>query len=254
MADRGAPAAPGSLAVVLFAYHVRRILRTPRAVGTGLLLPVLLLLLSGGQGHPSPSRIAGLAVLGASMTAWTTHGIGLVAAREAGELRRWRSLPVPRWCYLSARVAASVLVAVVAGLSAIAAAGLVDGAHLDVGSVLTAALVLTLGATAWAGTATAATRLANSVDTAWPVLGLTYLPVLITSGALGSPAGQPGWLRTVASGLPARPMADAVRAALGPGAPRTGGLAVLCGWAVGGLLLAALVFRWDPAPPRDDGR
>ena len=77
-------------------HHLRLMLRTPRAISTGLVLPVLLLLLSGtSHGHLSTPRLAGLAVLGLTMTAWTTHGIGLVAAREAGVLERWRARPPP---------------------------------------------------------------------------------------------------------------------------------------------------------------
>ena len=70
------------LLLALVRHQVALLLRTPRALSTGIVLPVLLLLVSdNGHGHVDPARLAGYAVLGINMTAWTTHGIGLVAAR-----------------------------------------------------------------------------------------------------------------------------------------------------------------------------
>ena len=50
---------------------------------------------------------AGRVVLGVTLTAYLTHAAGLVAAREAGVLKRWRATPLPRWCYLAGRLCAT---------------------------------------------------------------------------------------------------------------------------------------------------
>ena len=71
-------------------HQIRLVLRTPRAMSTGLVLPVLLLLVNSSGGQVAPARLAASAVLGTTMTAWTTHGIGVVAARESGVMKRWR--------------------------------------------------------------------------------------------------------------------------------------------------------------------
>ncbi|HZC26112.1 MAG TPA: hypothetical protein VE287_03750, partial [Actinopolymorphaceae bacterium] len=86
-----APRLPGALPqlVAQVRYQLGLLLRTPRSLSTGLVLPVLLLVLSDtSRGHLPAGHVAGLATLGVSMTAWTTHGIGLVASREAGVLKR----------------------------------------------------------------------------------------------------------------------------------------------------------------------
>lgn len=248
MADRALPALPTVLRVQL-GYHLRRVLRTPRALSTGALLPVLLLVVADPHGA-AESRVAGLAVLGAGMTAWTTHGSTLVAAREAGELRRWRAMPVPRWCFLGARVAASVFAATLGGLATVLVGVVGYGVRLDLPSAAAAVVVLLLGSAAWAATATAITRLATSVETAWPILGLTYLPMVLTSGAV-SDGAQPSWLRAITSLLPARPMVHALGAALGSGSFSIADIATLLVWTAAGLNVAALWFRWDPTPPRD---
>ena len=100
------------LLVAQVGYQLRLLLRTPRALGAGVAVPALLLVLSNPKGGGVPAaHLAGLAVLGVTVTAWVTHGIGLVAAREAGVLRRWRAAPLPSWCYFAGRITATVLVA-----------------------------------------------------------------------------------------------------------------------------------------------
>jgi ABC-2 type transport system permease protein len=247
-----APALPPVLRLlrVQLRYHVRRMVRTPRALSTGMLLPVVLLVLADPRsGAAAVPRVAALAVLGAGMTAWTTHAIGLVAARELGELRRWRATPVPPACLLGARVVASVLVASLGGLVTIVL-GAGYGVQLDAASLLTATGVLLLGSSALATTSTALTRLASTIDSAWPVLGLSYLPMILTAGGVGGTGDGPRWLQDLTRLLPVRPTVLGVRAALGPGSVSGLDLAVLAGWAVLGLAAAARVFRWDPSPPR----
>ena len=70
------------------AYQTRVLLRTPRAIVGGMLLPMLLLLLRDHGGHAAgPTEVqlvAGLVVFGVFSTAYLTHTSGLVAAREQG--------------------------------------------------------------------------------------------------------------------------------------------------------------------------
>lgn len=244
---------PPAAGVVLWSqlrYQIRRSLRAPRAVSTGMVLPIVLLVLANPDPNAAVARVAGLTMLGSGMTAWTTHGIGLVATREAGELRRWWATPTPRGCYLAARIAASVCVAALGGLATVAVGALGWGVRFDVPHALGTVAILGIGATAWAAPATAMTRFVSSVDTAWPVLGLSYLPIVLTSGALGGGVSWP-WLRDVGALLPARPMTDALAAMLGAGSARFADVLVLVAWALGGLAVATATFRWDPTPPKD---
>ena len=92
----------GRLLVAQVGYQLRLLLRTPRALGAGVAIPALLLVLSNPKGGDvPPSHLAGLAALGVTITAWVTHGIGLVASREAGVLKRWRTTPLPPWCWFA---------------------------------------------------------------------------------------------------------------------------------------------------------
>lgn len=248
-----APRLPGALPQLAaqVRYQLGLLVRTPRSLSTGLVLPVLLLVLSDtSRGQLPAGHVAGLATLGVSMTAWTTHGIGLVASREAGVLKRWRATPLPPWCYFVGRIIATVLLATLAGALTVVAGILFFGSAVDIGAVVGSVVVFALGALACAAVCTAVTGFVPNVASAFPILGLTYLPVVLISGVFGSTAAVPHWLATVTGYLPIRPAADAATAALQGGGVRMESLAVLAAWAVTGLLVALVTFRWEPSRPR----
>jgi ABC-2 type transport system permease protein len=244
----------GRLLLAQVRYQLRLLLRTPRALGAGVAIPALLLLLSHpGHAGVQASHLAGLAVLGVTTTAWVTHGIGLVAAREAGVLKRWRATPLPPWCWFVGRTTATVLVATSAAAVTVLIGVARYGTRLDAGAAVGVLAAVALGALAWAAPATALTGVIPNVESASPILTLTYLPVILVSGVFGSLGGQPHWLATLAGWLPAQPMIDAATGALAhtSGPPELPGrdLVVLAGWAVAGLVASLALFRWEPNRP-----
>jgi ABC-2 type transport system permease protein len=270
-AASGAHAAPPGRAVAarlpsplrLFAaqvgYQVRQQLANGRTLAIGIGLPVILLIASKGKGG-SPD-VAGYAAFGLTITAWAGFGVRLVSARESGLLKRWRASPLPRWCYFTGAIVATTLTAVIAGAVAVAVAVLLWGTHFDSGpsiqltgkGVAAILIVFVLAALAWASAVTAVTTIIPSVEAAFPTLTLIYFPLVIISGVLFS-LNEPSWLNTLVSYLPAEPMIDAAKNAVhhAPGVPFLPGkdTAVLACWAVGGLLVAILTFRWEPHRPR----
>jgi ABC-2 type transport system permease protein len=249
-----APRMPGvgRLLAAQIGYQAR-LLASGRAVTIGVGLPVILLIAShGNHTQTSAADVAGYAAFGLTLTAWNTYGVRLVAAREAGVLKRWRATPLPRWCYFAGRMAASVVVAVAAGAATVAAGVLLYHAHLTVSDVLGALVAFVLGAFAWAATATALTAVIPTIEAAAPTFMLTYFPVIVISGIFGS-ISEPHWLSTFASYLPAQPLVHAVATALGHTAghpflsPRD--LIVLAAWAFIGLAVAVATFRWEPHRP-----
>jgi ABC-2 type transport system permease protein len=243
------PPVSGLLAAHLVC-NVKIVLRTPRAIFGSLLLPALLLSLQSGR-HPAATQqaaiVAGLTALGVVSAAYMTHASSLVAAREAGALKRWRAMPVPAWCYFAARVGASTSVAIAAGLLTVAAGAGLNGIRPSALALLGLLPTLALAAFAWASIGTAVSSLIPSVDAAWPLLGLTYLPMLALSGGFGPIGNQPAWLASIVAMLPARAVIDAVTRLLeGTGGLSAGDLAVLLAWTGAGLLAAQRTFIWQP--------
>jgi ABC-2 type transport system permease protein len=255
-----ADAAPGSrlpsvpvLLIAQIRYQIRLLLASGRGLAVGVGLPVILLLASGTRhAHPGVSVVAGYAAFGLTLTAWNTYGVRLVAAREAGVLKRWRATPLPRWCYFVGRITATVLVAAMAGAVTILAGVLLYGTRVSAGAGLGVLIAFILGGFAWAAAATALTSVIPTVEAAAPIFILIYFPAVLISGVLGS-ISEPSWLSTLASYLPAQPLIDAITSCLrhtaGGPVPPARDIIVLVSWAVVGLIAAAAAFRWEPHRP-----
>jgi ABC-2 type transport system permease protein len=242
----------GRLLTAQIGYQAR-LLASGRAVTIGIGLPVILLIAShGNNGRTGAAGFAGWAAFGLTLTAWNTYGVRLVAAREAGVLKRWRATPLPRWCYFLGRIAATVVVAVVAGAVTVVAGILLYHPHLSAGDALAAVVAFVFGASAWAAAATAVTAVVPTVEAAAPTFLLIYFPIILVSGIFGS-ISEPHWLATIATYLPAEPLTQAVAAALGHTAGHAllpaRGLIVLAAWTVAGLAVAGVTFRWEPHRP-----
>jgi len=259
--DKTASALPatGTLLLSQIRYQMLLLMRSPRGMLFSLVIPVLLLVLSSSRRHPDPqleaALVAGLAAFGLIVTAYISHAIGLVTGRQDGVLRRWRATPLPTWCFFAGRIVATVLTALASVAIAVAVGTAIYHVHLTGGIALSLLVIFLLGALAWAAIGTAVTALVPTAQSAGPVLMVTYLPVILFSGGLGSVSAEPGWLATVARYLPAEPIISSATRALthtGPGLSLISGrdLAVLAAWAVGGVLASAVFFRWDPVRPR----
>jgi ABC-2 type transport system permease protein len=247
---------PAVLLVAQIRYQMRLLLSSGRAVVVGFGLPIILLVATS-RDHPD---VSGFATFGLTVTAWTSYGVRLVTAREAGVLKRWRAAPLPRWCYLLGSISATALAATLAGAVTVGAGVLFYGTHVKGGpttyidgrTTASVLIVFVLASLAWASTVTALSSVIPTVDASFPILMFTYFPLVIISGALGA-IDEPHWLMTFATYLPAQPLIDAVNSA----AQHTAGtpflqsrdVIVLACWAAGGLIAAVLCFRWEPHRP-----
>lgn len=236
-------------------YQLRLLLATPGALIIGIGLPVILLVAAQARhsGQAELVSLAGFTIFGLTMTAFNTHGIRLIAARESGILRRWRASPMPPSCYFISQILTASLFATFTGAATFVLGMLYYRTHVTGAGAALGIIALLLGALAWSSLATALTGIVPRVEVAQPTFILIYFPIVIISGALGGISHLPGWLSTIAAYLPAEPLVDSLRHALqtgvaGPALPARD-IAVMLAWAAGGLLLASLLFRWDPHRP-----
>lgn len=247
--DPALPAVSGLFAAQL-RHQIGLLVRTPRAIGSGVVLPVLLVLLAGtSRGDLPASRVAGFATVGLTMITWTTHGIGLVAARETGVLKRWRGTPLPAWCHLAGRIGASVLVAVLAGAVTVVSAVALFGTHFDVPQAATIVAALAVGAITCATCSIAIAGCVPTVASAFPILGLSYLPLVLISGAFGPLSREPHWLTSLADYLPVQPVIDAVSHALGDSSMPIRDVLIPIAWTLAAAFAATATFRWQPSRP-----
>lgn len=240
-------------------YQLRLLTRSTRSLLAGVLLPVLVLLMHGTDAGVRGDRaalIGGLAALGVISSAFVTHANSLVIARESGVLRRWRMTPLPPSCFFAGKIAATVVVADMSALLTVLVAAL-TGVPVSAAGAGWMLIPMTAGALTWASLGTAVSAFIPTAAAAYPLLTVTYLPVVLASGAMGT-VTRPAWLATAATYLPARSVIVATAGALchpGDWAVLTPGqLGVLAAWVVAGLVAAVACFRWDPGRARQPRR
>ena len=218
--------------------------------------PPLLFLLLGSvygegdiEGVPVTSYlVAGLLGYAVANTAFGGLTIQLVIRREYGILKRIRATPLPASLYLGCVLASNVIVYVLQALvMLVLALTLYDAEAPEApGSLL---LVLAFGAVAFAGLGFAGAALIRSSDAVAAVVNVIVLPMSFLSGAFGSTEGYPAFLQAVSDVLPLTYFLDLTLGAYVDGqAPWEDPLAVavVAAWGIGGYVVAARRFVWEP--------
>jgi ABC-2 type transport system permease protein len=241
-----------SSALTMAGRSLRLSTRSPDAMLTALLLPVMLMVvfvyLFGGAvslgtsyiEYVVPGVLLLCAVTGASTTAVT-----VCQDMTGGIIDRFRSLDVPGTAVLAGHVTASLLRNIVStALVAAVAFGLGFRPHASVAGLAAAfgVLMLFVAAVAWLaaalGLAVSAPEAANGVM--FFLMFFTY-----ASSALVPVRTMPRWLRGFAGHQPATPVTETIRGLL-LGRPVAGQLAALawcCGLLACSVVLSLLLFR-----------
>lgn len=216
-------------------------------------IPVLLLVffslvdvLPTGTDDPVDFLAPGLLALAVMSTAMVSLGIGTGFERSYHVLKRLGTTPLgrPRLIASKALGVAGVEVVQFALIVGVAIALGWSPTGLSSAHWAGAVLAVLLGTAAFAGIGlTLAGRLRGEINLA--AQNALYLVLLLLGGMVIPVAELPGFLRSVASGLPSGALSDVLHGLLGDSDIDTASWAVLGGWAVGAPVLAATLFRWD---------
>lgn len=176
-----------------------------------------------------------------TMTAMLGTGARIAAERQVGWNRQLRISPLSAFAYLRAKVAISYLMA---GLSIVMlyAAGISLGVRLPIDEWLGMTGLILVGLIPFAA---AGILLGHKVgvDSIGPVLGGGTALLALVSGTW-FPV-QSGFLHAIAQGLPSYWLVQANRVALGGTGWSATGWAVVAGWSVVMIALAARAYRGD---------
>lgn len=170
-------------------------------------------------------------------------GIATGFERQYGVLKRLGATPLGRPALLSAKTAAIIVVEVLQAAVLVGVALLLGWSpHGDAGL---AVLAVVLATVAFAGLGLLMAGALRAEVTLAAANGL-YLVLLLLGGMVFSLDKLPGPLRTVARGLPAAALSDAMHGALTArvSIPARAWI-VLAVWAVVAPIAAALAFRWE---------
>jgi len=248
-----APAWRATLAMT--AMELRLALRRGETLVATIVLPVVVLVFFSsivtipfGTTRPVDFLLPGSIAFAVIATSLVSLGITTAYDRYYGVLKRLGGSPLSRPELLAAKIVAVLVVETVqvALLVAVAALGLGWQAPAGASWGLVVVSVL-LGTLAFAGIGLLLAGLLRA-ETMLAVANVLFVLSLVLGGIVVPIDHLPAPLAAIAGALPAAPLADALRVALGasPAPPdAAGSLALLAIWGVGAVVLAARTFRWE---------
>lgn len=199
------------------------------------------------------TSISSVAYLVPSILAMALMQLGIFAAiplvqqREKGILKRIGATPLARWKLVGSNVLLRLMVAIVDAVLIIGIGFAVFNVQV-VGNLLEVGAIVLLGSASFLAIGFALASFLKTEEQAQGVVQVVQLPMMFLSGIFFSFEFLPGFLQTVARFLPLTYLGDALRQVMVNGtqvAPLGADLAILGGWLVVCLGIAARSFRWE---------
>ncbi len=240
--------------------------REKEAVFFSFLFPILMLALfsvifgdsmkaAGAELSAAEYFLPGMISAGILLTSFQTMAMTVAAERDDGTLKRLRSTPMPAVSYFLGKVGLVVVTALAQQVLLLAVAKFAFGVDLPDSTHrwMTFVWVFVLGSFAGTVLGTAYSSLA-SARSAGAVVVAPMLILQFISGVYFAFTDIPGWLQQIASIFPLKWIAQGMRSVFFPDVMASlemGGdwelgrtALVLGGWALAGLVLCVLTFRW----------
>ncbi len=204
--------------------------------------------LDGRLVNTSTYYVASMAAFAVITACYNNIAISVTFQRDAGVLKRTNGTPLPAVAFLGARILHALLVAVLLVIVTAAFGHAFYSAAIPTGlTLLRFAVMVVVGSAAFCALGFAITAIIPNADAGAAIVNATILPLLFLSGIF-IPFGNntPSWILWIARIFPVKHFADGMQAGfLGTSFSWTDVLIVVA-WGLGGLLLAARYFSWEP--------
>ncbi|MBA2556054.1 MAG: ABC transporter permease [Chloroflexi bacterium] len=248
-----------ALALRQVRYENRAFWRNPAAAFFTFAFPLILmvifnLLLGGnepGQQY-GPAYFFTPAIIAFSVISacFTNIAMNVTIARDAGVLKRVRGTPLPGWAFLAGRILHAVLIALLLVLIVAVFGLVVYGVEIPLARLPALLITLAVGAATFCALGLAISGFIPNADAAPAVVNAAILPLLFISNVFIRLDDAPAWLETLSRAFPVRHFADALLTAYDPQTPGAGlepiALVVMALWGIGGIMVAAHFFSWEP--------
>jgi len=225
--------------------------RNPSAAFFNFVLPLLFLaaggaLLSGSQ-HDLNRLIPAIAGMSVMSTTFTALAYNIVFLRERGVLKRIRGTPLPTLSYFGG-VAANAVTNTALQITLVILAGrLVFGIGWPQ-DWLSLVVFVIAGVICLAALGVAFAHVIPNFESMAAYVNAVFLPVVFISFYVFDSSSAPGFLRSIADGLPLKPLIVGLSGAMvtGSGLARNlDELTVIAIWGAFGLYLAVRGFSWE---------
>jgi len=191
--------------------------------------------------------VPGILAYGVIATTYVNMAISTAILRDEGVLKRMQGTPLPRWAYVTARIASTVLIVGAMTVVTLGIGVIAYGVHIRAATLPGLILTLILGTAAFTTLGIGITRFTPNADAAPVIVNLTVLPLTFISSIWFPTTTMPKALIDVAKFFPIRPLADGLEYAFNPhtaGAGFNGGdLRSLAIWTVVGVFLMLRFLR-----------
>lgn len=190
------------------------------------------------------------AVLGLLLSAYPPVAYSLALAREQKITKRFRGTPVPMWTYLVGRVGAAVALSISAVVLMLAVGVAAYGVQIQAETLVATVVTLALGIACLAALGLAVGALARSGSTAQTFAVASAIVVAFLSGLMTFGLTPPAWMDAVGSLFPVAYILEPLRNQFNPFLEGSGwdvgALAMLAGWSIGAVVVAAWALRREP--------
>jgi ABC-2 type transport system permease protein len=173
--------------------------------------------------------------------------IPLAAQREKLIFKRLAATPLRRWSLVGGTVLMRLMIAAVQTVVIVAIGTLVFDVRV-LGNPLLVAFIVALGALTFIAVGFVIGSFARTEEAANAIASVTQFPLMFLSGIFFPIEFMPDVLQPIAAVLPLTYLGDALRQVMVGGSPYVPlalGLAVLTGWLVVCMGIAARFFRWE---------
>ncbi|HEX4438132.1 MAG TPA: ABC transporter permease [Solirubrobacteraceae bacterium] len=225
--------------------------RNPSAAFFNFLLPLLFLagggaILAGNQ-HELNRLIPAIAAMSVMATTFTALAYNIVFLRERGVLKRIRGTPLPTGSYFGG-VAANAVTNTALQIAIVVLAGkLIFGIGWPRDWVELVVFVL-VGVVSLAALGVAFAHAIPNFESTAAYVNAVFLPVVFVSFYVFDSKSAPGFLRSIAEGLPLKPLIAGLSGAMVTGSSLSSNLdalAVIGLWGAFGLYVAVRGFSWE---------
>jgi ABC-2 type transport system permease protein len=193
--------------------------------------------------------IPAISVFAVITACYTNTAISLAFSRDSGALKRLKGSPLPAWAYMFARIAHSIVIAIVLVVICAAFGALFYHATLPTRTLAAFLFTLIIGAGAFCTLGVAIASFIPNADAAPAVVNATALPLLFISNVFVPLQNPPAWLDITSKIFPVRHFADAMIGSffsLSGSGLQTNDILVIGAWGIAGLLIAVRFFSWEP--------
>ena len=252
------------LALRQVGYENRAFWRNPAAAFFTFVFPLMFLVIFnlifgsdttdrfGNEVSLSNFYVPAVAAFSVITACYTNISIGVVFARDEGQLKRVRGSPLPAWCFMFGRIAHAMIVAVILVVIVVGFGRAFYDVDLPSRTLPAFLVSLVVGAACFSALGLAVTAITPNPDAAPAVSNATILPLLFISDVFIPLDNAPDWLSTLSGIFPIKHFSHALIDAYNPVPGSTGAgfagwdLTVMGIWAVVGVVLSIRFFSWEP--------